>query len=144
MNGWCDGLFHNSRGRLIDGEQSSARGRVETLSRANLVAERDRFSLPLSTRFREPWFGRPILLSCRPTALLLYGLQFVAQGPVIAPLQPALLALAFARFDQVLQTTRPLHRRLPTFCASAVPLHTQLILPLPGDGQICELIFYAF
>src|SRR5262245_51667240 len=76
--------------------------------------------------------------------LPLNGLQFVAQGPVVAPLQPALLALALTRFDQVLQTTRTLHCRLPTFCASAVPLHTQLILPLPGDGQICELIFYAF
>jgi len=56
----------------------------------------------------------------------------------------ALLALPLASLDQMLQTPGPLHRLLTAFRAPLISLHTQLILALPGDWQIRELIFDAF
>ena len=68
------------------------------------------------------------------------GFQPIAQGVEISSLQTAFLTLAFPGFDQVLQTPRSLNRRLTAFGASLVPLHAQLILPLPRYGQVRVLV----
>jgi hypothetical protein len=36
-----------------------------------------------------------------------------------------------------------LYRRLATLGAAFIPLHPQLVLPLPGDWQVREFVFYA-
>src|ERR1035437_7496628 len=52
--------------------------------------------------------------------------QPVAQRAVVAALQAPFLALALARFYQVLQTPRTLHRRLAALSATPVAFHSQL------------------
>ena len=75
--------------------------------------------------------------------LLSYALKLVAQGAVVTPLEAAFLPLAFPGLNQVLQTPRALHSRLPTFSTPSISLHAQLILPLPRDGQVRVLVFDA-
>ncbi len=81
---------------------------------------------------------------CAPTGLRGSGSSFelVAQGIVIAPLEPVLLSLPFTRFDQVFQATRALHGGRPAFRASVVSFHAHLVFPLPGNWQVRELILY--
>ena len=68
-------------------------------------------------------------------------LQSVAERIVVTPPEPALLALAFPRLDQVLETPRPLHGGFAALRAPLVPQHPQLILPLPRDSQMREFVF---
>jgi hypothetical protein len=70
--------------------------------------------------------------------------QPVAQRALITPLEAPLLTLTLSRFDQVLQTPRTLHRRLPALSAAPVALHSQLVFPLPRNRQAGELVFDAF
>jgi hypothetical protein len=70
-------------------------------------------------------------------------LQPVAQRIVVTALEPALLALAFARDDQVLQAARPPRRRLAALGAAPIPLHPQLVLPLPRYVQLREFVLDA-
>jgi hypothetical protein len=42
------------------------------------------------------------------------------------------------------QAARPLDGFFTAFRASLVTLHAELILPLPGDLQIREFVFYPF
>lgn len=58
------------------------------------------------------------------------SLEPITEGIVVTTLEPAFLALAFARFYQVLQAPRALLGRSATFGAPVVSLHTQLILAL--------------
>jgi hypothetical protein len=62
---------------------------------------------------------------------------------VISALEPAFRPLALARFDQVFQTPRALHRRLPAFRAPLVSQHAQLVLALPRYPQVREFVFDA-
>jgi hypothetical protein len=78
-----------------------------------------------------------------PRANLGNALQLVAQRPVVAAFEPALFPLAFPRLDKVLETPRALNCRLAAFGAPFVSLHAQLILALPRDRQMRELVFYA-
>jgi hypothetical protein len=80
-------------------------------------------------------------LSC--AGALRLALQLVAQRSVITPLQASLFALTFTGFDQVLQTARPFGGRLATLGAAFVPLHAQLVLALPGNRQLRELVLNA-
>jgi len=86
----------------------------------------------------------PAVLSANAVLPFFNGLQFVAQRTVIAAFETAFLALTFAGFHQVFQTTRPLNRLLTAFRASFVPLHAQLIFSLARNSQRCELVFNAF
>lgn len=70
--------------------------------------------------------------------------QPVAQRAVVTALEAAFLTLALSRFDQVFQTPRTLHGRLPTLGAAPVALHSQLVFPLPRNRQAGELVFDAF
>jgi hypothetical protein len=71
-------------------------------------------------------------------------LQFVAKGAVVTAFESAFLALAFAGFDQVFQTSRSLNRLLAALRAPFVPLHAQLIFSLARNSQSRELVFNAF
>jgi hypothetical protein len=73
-------------------------------------------------------------------ACLSHSLQLVAEGIVVTPLEAAFLALTLSRFDKVLQATRSLCGRGAALGAAFVPLHPQLILPLPRYRQLRELI----
>src|ERR1039457_5212933 len=55
-----------------------------------------------------------------------------------------LASLALPGFDQVLKTTRTLDRRFTALGAPMVALHAQLVLPLPRNPQVRELIFNPF
>lgn len=59
------------------------------------------------------------------------GLELIAQRGVVAPFQTSLLALAFSRFNQVLEASRTHDGGFSTLSASRIPLHAELILPLP-------------
>jgi chromate transport protein ChrA len=72
------------------------------------------------------------------------GLKLIAESAVIAALQTAFLALAFASFYQVFQTTRALNRLLTALRATLVPLHAQLVFSLARNRQKRELVFDAF
>jgi len=74
---------------------------------------------------------------------LAHCLQFVAQRVPIPPFQAPLLPLTFACLNQVFQTPGPFGRRFATLCATLIPLHPKLVLPLPGNRQLRELIFNA-
>jgi hypothetical protein len=90
-----------------------------------------------------PLFPQPYL--CAKQVLAFFNrLQFVAQRPVVTAFETAFLALAFAGFHQVFQTTRSLNCLLTTLRAPFVPLHTQLVLSLARNSQRCELVFNAF
>jgi hypothetical protein len=51
---------------------------------------------------------------------------------------------SFPVFDQVLQTMKPSHSRFTTDLATPIPVHSQLVLSLPGKRQVHELIFDCF
>jgi len=93
---------------------------------------------------------RAQVIACKPPATafppstLAYRLKLVTERAIIAPLEAALLALALAGLDQMLQAPGTLHRLLTALRAPLVSLHAQLILALPGDWQIRELVFDAF
>ena len=70
-------------------------------------------------------------------------LELIAQRIVITAFKTAFLPLALPRFHQVLQAPRALRRWFATFRAPLVPLHPQLVLALPRDSQMRELIDYA-
>ena len=69
-----------------------------------------------------------------------FALQFVTQRAVIAPFEAFFGPLPLTRLDEVLEATRRVEGRFPTFGAALVSLHAQLVLSLPGDLQLCELI----
>ena len=71
-------------------------------------------------------------------------LQLVTESAVITAFESAFLALPFAGFYQVFQTTRPLDRWLTALRAPLVSLHPQLIFSLARNSQVCELVFDAF
>ena len=60
---------------------------------------------------------------------------------MVAAPEAALLSLPFPRLDQVPQTPRPVRRRLSALGAAVFSLHPQLVLPLPGNRQVRELVF---
>ena len=66
-----------------------------------------------------------------PFGTLSHSLQLVTERAVIATLEATFLALPLARFDQMLETTRPLHGGFAALSASFISLHPELILPLP-------------
>jgi hypothetical protein len=70
--------------------------------------------------------------------------QLIAERSVVAALEAAFLALAFAGLYQMTQTPGTLSCGLPAFGATVIPLHAQLVLSLPRNRQVCELIFYPF
>ena len=70
-----------------------------------------------------------------------HGLELIAQRIVIASLETALLALAFACLDEVFQTPGPLGCGGAAFRAPSVSLHPQLIFPLPRNRQFRVFIF---
>ncbi len=74
--------------------------------------------------------------------MLLGGLKPVTQRVVVTPFKPAFLALALTRPDQVLEAPRPLGSRFATLGAPLIPLHPELVLALPGDRQVRELVLY--
>lgn len=49
-------------------------------------------------------------------------------------------ALTLPGMNQMLQAARPNRRRLSAFGATAIPLHAQLVLPLPRNRQVRELV----
>jgi hypothetical protein len=57
----------------------------------------------------------------------------IAQSPMVAVPGTALLSLALARLDKVLEATRSLGSRFPAIGATLVALHPQLVLPLAGN-----------
>ena len=76
--------------------------------------------------------------------LAIRSFQPVAQRAAVAALEAPLRALALSRLDQVLQTPRPLHRRLAALSTTPVALHPQLVFPLPRNPQMCKLVFDTF
>lgn len=72
------------------------------------------------------------------------GLKSITQRIVVPPPQATFSALALPRFDQVLQAARSLDRWLAALCAALVALHPQLVLSLPGNRQIRELVLDSF
>lgn len=74
------------------------------------------------------------------SASLFLALEFVAERSVVTPLQTAFFALSFTGLDQVLQAARAFGGRLAAFRAAFIPLHAQLILALPRDLQVRELV----
>jgi hypothetical protein len=70
--------------------------------------------------------------------------QLIAERIVISPFEAPFLSLPFARFDQVPQTAGPLGCGLPAFGATIITLHAQLILSLPRNRQVRELVFNPF
>jgi hypothetical protein len=81
---------------------------------------------------------------CQTNPWLSGGLKPVTESIVVTAFQPALLALAFTRFDQVFQTARALLGGRSAFGAPVVALHAELVLPLPRDFQVRELVLYTF
>src|SRR5258706_3363058 len=71
-------------------------------------------------------------------------LELVAERAVVTALKAPVLPLPLTRFNQVLQTTGALHRRLAALGAALVAFHAQLILTLPKNRQVCELILNPF
>jgi hypothetical protein len=71
-------------------------------------------------------------------------LQFVTEGAVVTAFEAAFLALTFASFYQMFQTTRALNRGFTAFRAPLVSLHAQLIFSLARNRQKRELVFDAF
>jgi len=82
----------------------------------------------------------PLLLS--PLPLTGRGLQLVTECAVVTAFETASPALALAGFHQVLQAAGSLDRRLTALSATLVALHSQLVLPLPGQGQGREFVLY--
>ena len=66
--------------------------------------------------------------------------ESITQRIVIPPLKSALFALPFASLDQMLQAARSLYGRFATFRTTFLSLHAQLVLALPGNRQVRELI----
>src|SRR5437773_1777593 len=56
--------------------------------------------------------------------------QSIAQSAIVAPPETALLSLALARLDQMLEATRSLRGRFAALGATIVALHPQLVFPL--------------
>src|SRR5271169_2213766 len=71
-------------------------------------------------------------------------LEPVAEGAAVAAFEAALFSLALPGLDQVLETPRALNRRLAAFGAPSVPLHPQLVFPLPRHAQLRKLIHDSF
>jgi hypothetical protein len=69
------------------------------------------------------------------------GFEAITQRAVVAALEASFLALPLPGLDQVLQTARALDSRFTALGAAPIPLHAQLIFPLPRDRQICEFVF---
>jgi hypothetical protein len=63
---------------------------------------------------------------------------------VVTALETSLFALALPGLDQVFQTARSLDGRFTALGAAPITLHPQLILSLPRDRQLCELIIDSF
>jgi hypothetical protein len=70
-------------------------------------------------------------------------LKFVAERAVVAAFQTAIAPLAFARSDQMLEAARCLNGRFAAFSATLIALHPKLILALPRNRQMGELVFNA-
>jgi hypothetical protein len=69
------------------------------------------------------------------------SLEPVTQRAIVALFETPFLALALAGLDQVHQTPRTLDRRFAALGAAVGELHPQLVLPLPRNRQVGELIF---
>src|SRR5436190_18594745 len=105
---------------------------------------------------REAWDGDHLIAQrihsgesgrCRnqlANSLPIDSLELVAQSAVVTALKAAFLTLALARFHQVFQASGALDGLRSALRTSAVPLHPQLVLALPGNRQICVLVFNAF
>jgi hypothetical protein len=77
----------------------------------------------------------------RPRPLIsMHRFELVAERAVIAALEPAFGPLPFPRSDEMFQASRSLGGRLAAFGAPAIALHAQLVLALPGNRQVRELI----
>jgi hypothetical protein len=72
------------------------------------------------------------------------SLEAVAEGSAVSAFEAPLFSLALAGFYQVLEAPRALNRRLAAFGATAVPLHPQLVFPLPRHAQVRKLIHDSF
>lgn len=83
--------------------------------------------IPLSSRLH-PCYQRNLPIFDGVAFCRFFGLQLVAQRSIIAPLEAAFCALPFACFNQMFQTTRTDARRLSTFRAALVTLHSQFVL----------------
>jgi hypothetical protein len=83
-------------------------------------------------------------MGCRWRLLAGLSLEPVTQRAVVTAFEAPFLALALPGFDQVLKTTRTLDRRFTALGAPMVALHAQLVLPLPRNPQVRELIFNPF
>jgi len=77
----------------------------------------------------------------RTKAALFLPLEPVAERVAVAAFETAFLALPFTGFDEVLETARALLGGFTADGASAVAFHAQLVLSLPGDGQLRKFIF---
>jgi hypothetical protein len=88
--------------------------------------------------------GAPAKNSGSAISRLSKRLEPVAQGVDISPFQPALPALAFPGLDQVFETSGPLRSGLTAFGASPFPLHSQLVLSLPGNPQARKFVLNGF
>src|SRR5262245_39812730 len=67
-------------------------------------------------------------------------LEFIAQRAVVSALEVAAQTLPLPRHHQVFDAARSLSRRLTAFRAPGIPLHPQLVLPLPRNWHRREFI----
>jgi hypothetical protein len=66
--------------------------------------------------------------------------ESIAQRPEVPPFETSLFPLSFTRSNQVLQTARTHNGRFAAFGATLVAPHSQLIFPLPRNGQLRKFI----
>ena len=78
------------------------------------------------------WLTPPFNLRC--------SLQPIADGGVIPAFSSEALALLLSPLDYVLQTARAADGRLTAFSATMVSLHPHLMLPLPRNQEVRELV----
>jgi hypothetical protein len=69
------------------------------------------------------------------------SLQLITQSAAVTALEAVLLSLPLTRLDEVFEASRAPRGRRSAFRAPLVSLHAQLILPLPRNRQVRELIF---
>jgi hypothetical protein len=67
-------------------------------------------------------------------------LEFVRERSVVAPLHPALPSLPLPCLYQVLEASAAHDDRIAALGAFTVSRSSQLIFPLPADGQMGELV----
>ena len=94
--------------------------------------------------FTESWASKSESRVVRALSGHGHGLEPITQSVRVSALQSPFLALALAGFDQVLHAPRALGSGRATLRAAPISLHPKLILPLPGNRQVGELVSNRF